>query len=334
MDAYFVCLANSYKRGGRCVAGVEIRIDTSMHWDVVRRDDGTPRWILPIARETDFGEIPEIIARDIPLWSVAKLSDADPCPEFSHREDVHFSQIQAIGTVRPDRRIIEQFVDNNQSTLFHSTDNSISIEAYQLGDHSLTMVHPDGFTFHLDATRQRAKYRLYFSYSGANYDMPITDPAFYGLLEQRPQLTDELTDVYLVLSLGLEYEGRHHKLIAAMIMPGADVGAEVPFGVITLNRLREKSVRRFSRAERRACKKAIVVPSNDGPSVYFKMRDGSEKFVMLESGSRQRMWSVVNLRHALLLTYEDAQGREVQRIRMLPLNNWQSILNRIRTLKP
>ena len=119
-----------------------------------------------------------------------------------------------------------------------------------------------------------------------------------------------------------------------MIMPGADVGAEVPFGVITLNRLREKSVRRFSRAERRACKKAIVVPSNDGPSVYFKMRDGSEKFVMLESGSRQRMWSVVNLRHALLLTYEDAQGREVQRIRMLPLNNWQSILNRIRTLKP
>ena len=27
MDTYFVCLANSYKRGGRCIAGVEIDID-------------------------------------------------------------------------------------------------------------------------------------------------------------------------------------------------------------------------------------------------------------------------------------------------------------------
>ena len=27
MDAYFVCLANSLKRGGRCIAGVEVTID-------------------------------------------------------------------------------------------------------------------------------------------------------------------------------------------------------------------------------------------------------------------------------------------------------------------
>ena len=31
MDKYFICLANSYKRGGRCIAGVEVLVNQDDH---------------------------------------------------------------------------------------------------------------------------------------------------------------------------------------------------------------------------------------------------------------------------------------------------------------
>ena len=43
MDVYFICLANSLKRGGRCIAGVEITLDDKQHWTVVRKSDGAPK---------------------------------------------------------------------------------------------------------------------------------------------------------------------------------------------------------------------------------------------------------------------------------------------------
>lgn len=46
MDTYFICLANSYKRGGRCIAGVEIDIDSNNHWKVKRNADGSPSMLL------------------------------------------------------------------------------------------------------------------------------------------------------------------------------------------------------------------------------------------------------------------------------------------------
>ena len=44
MDKYFICLANSYKHGGRCVAGVEVLWDGEKS-TVVREDNGAARWI-------------------------------------------------------------------------------------------------------------------------------------------------------------------------------------------------------------------------------------------------------------------------------------------------
>ena len=58
MDKHFICLANSYKRGGRCIAGIEVSIDNDQ-WAVRCHSDGSPRWIRPIDRNTEYGEITE-----------------------------------------------------------------------------------------------------------------------------------------------------------------------------------------------------------------------------------------------------------------------------------
>ena len=47
----------------------------------------------------------------------------------------------------------------------------------------------------------------------------MTDPAFLDEFKREPERYNEIPDVYLALSLGLEFEGWHHKLVAGVIIP-------------------------------------------------------------------------------------------------------------------
>ena len=254
MDTHFICLANSYKRGGRCVAGVEIDIDANDRWTVKRKADGNPIWIRPISKDTEYGEIPEGEAYHVPLMSVVRLTDVAACPRESHTEDVNYGSMYAIGKVPSCHEVFRELTDIVHSTLFYSTEFSISIETYVQGDYSLMMVHPEGFSFRLDPTKNRAKYYMIFRYNGVTYDFSITDPAFYQYINQYPEALDKLSDVYLALSLGLEYEQRHHKLIAAVLIPKTGTAIKELF-VIRRDTLHEKSIRQFTPLERRKCKK-------------------------------------------------------------------------------
>ena len=187
MDTHFICLANSYKRGGRCVAGVEINIDANDCWTVKRKADGNPIWIRPISKDTEFGEIPEGEAHHVPLMSVVRLTDVVACPSESHTEDVNYGSMHAIGKVPSCHVVLRELTDNVHTTLFYSTEYSISIETYVQGDYSLMMVHPEGFSFRLDPTKNRAKYYMIFQYNDVTYDFSITDPAFYQYISQYPE---------------------------------------------------------------------------------------------------------------------------------------------------
>lgn len=219
MDKHFICLANSYKRGGRCVAGVEIDIDADNRWSVRKDTTGKPIWIRPIDRHTEYGEIPEGDAHFLPLLSIVKITDVIPCPQYAHSEDAYFDSMFPIGKVLPYPEVMWQLADYVHPVLFYDSEYSISIDAYNRGDYSLMLIHPESFSFHLDPTKARAKYFMTFRYNGVTYDFSVTDPYFYAYINQNPDALESLSDVYLVLSLGLEYEERHHKLIAAVIIP-------------------------------------------------------------------------------------------------------------------
>ena len=327
MDTYFICLANSYKRGGRCIAGVEIDIDINNHWKVKHNTDGSPKWIRPISQTTEFGEITEGEAYHLPLLSVVRITDVVPSPNMAHSEDVNYKQMYPIGKVPSYPTVLSKLTDTIHPVLFYTTDYSISIDTYEHGDHSLMMVHPEGLSFHLDPSKNRAKYFMSFKYNGVIYDFKITDPYFYQYIEQYPDALEKLSDVYVTLSLGLEYEGRHHKLIAAMIMPLVESSLKDPF-VVRQDVLREKSVQSFTYKERMACKRCFVVPSQQGFAVCMKMMNGKERFITIEEGCHVEPWQVVSLKKALLKTYEDTDGNEVKRIKVLSRTKG-SVLGRI-----
>lgn len=219
MDKYFICLANSYKRGGRCIAGLEVVPDSDTGWKLVRNDDGIPRWIRPIARTT-YGEIPNFVGESIKVLSIVKLTNVVPCPEKAHTENVYYSRIdQCDETISQESSVMDQLVDTKHQSIFHNRGRAVSAEMLTGIKYSLMLIHPEKSSAYIDENREKSKNRMCFSYYGVEYDFPITDPLFIECLKNNPEKYANINDVYLTLSLGLEFEGWHHKLVAGVIIP-------------------------------------------------------------------------------------------------------------------
>jgi len=219
MDKYFICLANSYKRGGRCIAGVEVVFNGDGKWKPVCNDDGRPRWIRPIAKTT-YGEIPNYVAEDIQMLSVVKLSNVVQCPEEAHTENVHYSRMETCDyDISQEPSILNLFVDTKHQSIFHNRGRAVSAEMLMGINYSLMLIHPEKASAYLDENREKSKNRMKFTYYGVEYDFPITDPVFLDEFKREPKRYADIPDVYLALSLGLEFEGWHHKLVAGVIIP-------------------------------------------------------------------------------------------------------------------
>ena len=185
MDAYFVCLANSLKRGGRCIAGVEVTIDDTRNWTVVRKADGSPKWIRPIDETTEFGEIRIGEAQFITLLSVVKLKSIVPIPNQSHTEDVHYTMMQVVGKVNASHEVLSQFVDTIHQVVFYGTDRAIDIPTYAAGDHSLMFVRADETEIVADVREDKTHYRMLMSYHRVTYDLSVTDPYYIDALNAK-----------------------------------------------------------------------------------------------------------------------------------------------------
>ena len=219
MDKYFICLANSYKRGGRCIAGVEIVFDNNDRWKLVRDDDGRPRWIRPIAR-TIYGEIPNFLGENIKVFSIVRLTNVVPCPEKAHTENVYYSHIEQYNyAISQDSNLINLLIDTKHQSLFHNRGRAVSTKMIAGINYSLMLIHPDKASAYIDENREKSKNRMRFTYYGTEYDFPITDPTFIDCLKKSADKYTNINDVYLTLSLGLEFEGWHHKLVAGVIIP-------------------------------------------------------------------------------------------------------------------
>lgn len=216
MDKFFICLANSYKRGGRCVAGVEIDYRDLNDWTIVKNIDSIPKWIRPIA-PTQFGEIPESSAFNCNCFSIVKLTDATPCPHNMHTEDTSYSRMFSIGCIQPTREIIDKLLDTAHRSPFGNHGKALKADKETGNNYSLMLIRPENAVAFEEEIFGKLRVKIEFSYNDFSYSLPVTDPFFLQFFRKSNEKRIELSDIYLVLSLGLEYEGWHHKLIASVI---------------------------------------------------------------------------------------------------------------------
>ncbi|HYG15409.1 MAG TPA: hypothetical protein VEC12_06605 [Bacteroidia bacterium] len=214
MVSRFICLANSLKRGGRCIAGILVNEKNQP-----LLENGKPKWIRPITH-TDHGELPENLTRHIKLLDIVEIEITGTPEEVYHQgENVFFKDASLCIKGAFEKENLASFCDN-RDRIFGGKGKAVAAEDIcQLG-HSLVMVKTPVFNFaercYNDSPKKQV--RAVFTYHANEYDLPVTDPVFLSLFKQNKEFFNNYKRVYLCLSLGINWENWHYKLAAGVIL--------------------------------------------------------------------------------------------------------------------
>ena len=216
MVARFVCLANSLKEGGRCVAGIELEQNNAR-----KIVNGVPKWIRPVCK-TNHGEIPKRLTEHIQLLDIIELDIIGiPFEKSYQSENVFFREksLRIVGKFPV--KELDQLCDRRQF-IFESRSKAISRDAIQSIDYSLVLVKPNQFEAKIkeyeDNPFKAPQVRMIFTYHGILYDFPVTDPVFITKIQSNPEFLKNQQDLYFCLSLGINWNDWHYKLVAGVII--------------------------------------------------------------------------------------------------------------------
>lgn len=217
MDKLILCLANSYKHGGRCIAGIEVSLQEGK-LSIKKSSFGIPIWIRPVSHSA-AGEVPLSDAIGIKVLSVVKIINASYAGSGSHSEDYYYNKLQLLDTLNPSDEFLKKYTDTWHNYIFGNRGRALTPDAFQDGDYSLMLIRTEGSEIYLDK-RYTPKPRIKFYYNGNEYDFPITDPEYLNRLNLDNSLYKSGYGVlYIVASLGVIHDGWHSKLAATIIIP-------------------------------------------------------------------------------------------------------------------
>lgn len=209
-----VCLANSRKLGGLCVAGKEIMADGRTGEWVRPIGDRPSEAILEHEQRCQDGSYPQAMdVIDIPLLS--------PRPKDHQQENWLINEGRWVKVGRITSSILDQILDppmplwlNGYSTFSGINDRVPLNEATNLPD-SLRLLKVNSLTLSVPA---RGSTQGQFQYNGTNYWLRVTDPHYHRRRLQQYDGDIQMGECFLTISLGEPFEDGHcYKLIAAII---------------------------------------------------------------------------------------------------------------------
>jgi len=211
----FVCLANSFKEGGRCLAGIELDNNNNPKFE-----NGRPKWVRPICN-TIHGEVHTYLVAHIHLLDIVELNVTGYPLEKTHQtENVLFRETSINILGRLNVKDVYELCDK-RNMIFGNTGKAVSEEAIGALRYSLMLISVD--QFHVvekayDEKPDRMKLRMLFTYNGNEYDFPITDPIFIHNYQYNSGLAEEVNNAYLCLSLAIPFNDWYHKLVPGIIL--------------------------------------------------------------------------------------------------------------------
>ncbi|MBI4763059.1 MAG: hypothetical protein HY787_00435 [Deltaproteobacteria bacterium] len=216
-----VCLANSRKLNGRCIAGKEMKL-------------GEPSgWIRPVsARENE--EVSEYERQykdgsDPRVLDILNIPLLEPRPKGYQRENWLFdpkSYWEKIG--RSTWNNLQRFTDPigpiwvNGIHTYNGLNDMIPLESAESIDNSLRFIWVDRLTLSVfrpgevfGNLKRRVQGR--FRHEKAEYWLWVTDPRYERAYLAKPDGEYEIGECFITVSLGEPYNNACYKLIAAII---------------------------------------------------------------------------------------------------------------------
>lgn len=219
-----VCLANSRKLSGRCIAGKELPANNL-----------AGQWIRPVSsRESEEVSEYERQYRDGSDPRVLDILDVPVLranPKGFQRENWLLDPErywERVSRVASDD--LERFTDpvaplwiNGDST-YNGRNDRIQVEIADGLDNSLRLVRVNRLELIVSQTRTdsgnyRRRVQGRFQYNGADYWLRVTDPIYERQYLQQTDGNYPIGDAFLTISLGEPFQGYAYKLIAAIIQP-------------------------------------------------------------------------------------------------------------------
>ena len=216
-----VCLANSRKLHGRCVAGVELVDERPAGWlrPVSAREH---QEVSEYERQYEDGSDPRLLdIIDVPLLE-ARPKDYQQenwllDPEYYWQKRGTFAWNQ-LGRIADSTRTLWR----NGCHTYNGVNDQIRLTEACLEDHSLKLIYVDGMrlrVFAPGAAFGNAKRRVQarFLFSGSDYALWVTDPRIERAYLAKDDGEYHFGECYLTVSLGEPFNEHCHKLIAAVL---------------------------------------------------------------------------------------------------------------------
>lgn len=211
MKVTFVCLANSNKEKGRCIAGIEIQDGKPV------LVDGKPKWIRPVCN-TLHGEIPSHLVWFVRLLDIVEINVTAQAPQGFQSENIRFDtdSLQVIGTYPASSLPALCFSLND--LIFGNDDRAVSDDEIISPAHSLMLIKITAFKISRNtySGNRNSQVRMRFTYREVEYDFPVTDPVFVDRYRLEKDILANKNSIYITISLGILFEGLHYKLVAAI----------------------------------------------------------------------------------------------------------------------
>lgn len=220
MKRLFICLANSKKYNQRCIAGVELEKSSrkGYKYQIIKRADN-PVWIRPVS-SSEHGEVASELVDHIDLLDIVEINILAVAPQGFQSENVLFDnrRLQVVDRIDKIEPLIDKLLTINTPTLFGNTERSVHVNDAAQIDHSLVFIKPiDVDVYETRNFKGNPQTRSSFTYNSVHYDLPVTDIDFEEKFSKNPRILEDCAHVYFTVSLGVDFNEQHYKLIAGIL---------------------------------------------------------------------------------------------------------------------
>lgn len=212
-----VCLANSRKHAGRCIAGKEMG------------EDGFGGWIRPVSTrgttELARNERRYSNGKDPKILDVMDVSLIEPVPRGYQTEN---QLIDSVGGYHKTGEVPWELADalldrpptlwaNTSSSLYGQHDRVTAAEAAEW-NWSLALVRPEDLVMRVRTESGKPRVRACFQYRGVRHIFSVTDPFAEWAWLARPDGEYPVDGALLCISLGEPHtDGYCYKLVATVL---------------------------------------------------------------------------------------------------------------------
>jgi len=209
-----VCLANSFRVGGRCLGGIELDKNDNPVFQTNR-----PKWVRPVCN-TEHEEVPTHLVSNIALLDIIEFQSVQAAGHGHQSENVLFNtnSIQVVGRFPISR--LEGLTDNARYDLIFGNHGAAVPEHIVNGfTYSLILFSLSEFETNerIFDDKEYPQIKLSFKHSGNLYNFPITDPTFLHKYGNNNEILQDKEKIFVTLSLAAPHNEWSYKLVAGIM---------------------------------------------------------------------------------------------------------------------